>query len=284
MDLNSFQTIDNYKNQLSSNLTEILAKYINIITEYFVNFSETIRIKNTEKYNYLLNKGLLTLNHVFKILLLYTKNLQMTYEHSQKSVYYYIEFINQIDDNNINHFMQLNSNNATLFVYKKTIFEINNDIKRDVDINSKETCIVFKNISSFIEIYQYIINIIVHSTEMDLTTRIDVLPSPTTLLQKIYNNMSTITQDLINLSLNCSEEIYNQHLVGVMTFAKQLRRKNIQSLIYIELFIKKINNKVAVAINQEKMIHTILQDADKLDELIPTKYINWLFRALSISK
>ena len=241
MDLNSFQTIDNYKNQLSSNLTEILAKYINIITEYFVNFSETIRIKNTEKYNYLLNKGLLTLNHVFKILLLYTKNLQMTYEHSQKSVYYYIEFINQIDDNNINHFMQLNSNNATLFVYKKTIFEINNDIKRDVDINSKETCIVFKNISSFIEIYQYIINIIVHSTEMDLTTRIDVLPSPTTLLQKIYNNMSTITQDLINLSLNCSEEIYNQHLVGVMTFAKQLRRKNIQSLIYIELFIKKIN-------------------------------------------
>ena len=284
MDLNSFQTIDNYKNQLSSNLTEILAKYINIITEYFVNFSETIRIKNTEKYNYLLNKGLLTLNHVFKILLLYTKNLQMTYEHSQKYVYYYIEFINQIDDNNINHFMQLNSNNATLFVYKKTIFEINNDIKRDVDINSKETCIVFKNISSFIEIYQYIINIIVHSTEMDLTTRIDVLPSPTTLLQKIYNNMSTITQDLINLSLNCSEEIYNQHLVGVMTFAKQLRRKNIQSLIYIELFIKKINNKVAVAINQEKMIHTILQDADKLDELIPTKYINWLFRALSISK
>ena len=284
MDLNSFQTIDNYKNQLSSNLTEILAKYINIITEYFVNFSETIRIKNTEKYNYLLNKGLLTLNHVFKILLLYTKNLQMTYEHSQKSVYYYIEFINQIDDNNINHFMQLNSNNATLFVYKKTIFEINNDIKRDVDINSEETCIVFKNISSFIEIYQYIINIIVHSTEMDLTTRIDVLPSPTTLLQKIYNNMSTITQDLINLSLNCSEEIYNQHLVGVMTFAKQLRRKNIQSLIYIELFIKKINNKVAVAINQEKMIHTILQEADKLDELIPTKYINWLFRALSISK
>ena len=276
MDLNSFQTIDNYKNQLSSNLTEILAKYINIITEYFVNFSETIRIKNTEKYNYLLNKGLLTLNHVFKILLLYTKNLQMTYEHSQKSVYYYIEFINQIDDNNINHFMQLNSNNATLFVYKKTIFEINNDIKRDVDINSEETCIVFKNISSFIEIYQYIINIIVHSTEMELT--------PATLLQKIYNNMSTITQDLINLSLNCSEEIYNQHLVGVMTFAKQLRRKNIQSLIYIELFIKKINNKVAVAINQEKMIHTILQDADKLDELIPTKYINWLFRALSISK
>ena len=276
MDLNSFQTIDNYKNQLSSNLTEILAKYINIITEYFVNFSETIRIKNTEKYNYLLNKGLLTLNHVFKILLLYTKNLQMTYEHSQKSVYYYIEFINQIDDNNINHFMQLNSNNATLFVYKKTIFEINNDIKRDVDINSEETCIVFKNISSFIEIYQYIINIIVHSTEIELT--------PATLLQKIYNNMSTITQDLINLSLNCSEEIYNQHLVGVMTFAKQLRRKNIQSLIYIELFIKKINNKVAVAINQEKMIHTILQDADKLDELIPTKYINWLFRALSISK
>jgi hypothetical protein len=281
MDLNSFQTIDNYKNQLSSNSTEILAKYINIITEYFVNFSETIRIKNKEKYTYLLNKGLLTLNHVFKILLLYTKNLQMTYEHSQKSVYYYIEFINQIDDNNINHVMQLNSNNATLFVYKKTIFEINNDIKRDVDINSEETRIVFKNINSFIEIYQYIINIIVHSADLELEP---ALENKATLLQKIYNNMSTITQDLINISLNCSEEIYNDHLAGVMTFAKQLRRKNIQSLIYIELFIKKINNKVAIAINKEKMIHTILQDVDKIDELIPNKYINWLFRALSISK
>ena len=303
MELTTFQNIDNYKSQLSSKSTEILAKYINIVTEYFVNFSETISIKNPEKYNYLLIKGLLTLNHVFIMLLFYTKNLYLAYYHSQKSVYYYIEFINQIDDNNINQVMQLNSNNATLFVYKKTLFEINNEVKREVDNNSQETNIVLKNTNKFIEIYQDIINIVVQSPDLEFEPEKAQAPvpvpapavaaataavatshilygTPSILLQKIYKNMSTITHDLLNLSLGCSEELYNSHLDNVLEFTNHLHRKKLQTLKYIELYIKKINPKNKI--NTKNMIHLMLREAGKIEELAPSKYINWLFRALTL--
>ena len=47
----------------------------------------------------------------------------------QKSFYYYIEFIGQIGDSN-HQFLQLNSKDATLFVFKKTVFEINSDHRK----------------------------------------------------------------------------------------------------------------------------------------------------------
>tara|TARA_B100000902_G_scaffold272817_1_gene258734 strand:- start:2185 stop:2874 length:690 start_codon:yes stop_codon:yes gene_type:complete len=60
---------------------------------------------------------------------LYTKNLDLTVYHCQKSFYYYIEFIGQIGDSN-HQFLQLNSKDAALFVLKKTIFEINEDYRK----------------------------------------------------------------------------------------------------------------------------------------------------------
>jgi len=54
----------------------------------------------------------------------------MAYYHSQKAFYYYTEFIGQITgDQNI--FLQLTSRDAMMFVYKKTIFEIHNDYKKN---------------------------------------------------------------------------------------------------------------------------------------------------------
>ena len=61
------------------------------------------------------------------MLYMYTKNLEITMHHCKKAYCYYVEFIGQIGDDN-HSFLQLNSKDATLFVYKKTIFEINNNI------------------------------------------------------------------------------------------------------------------------------------------------------------
>ena len=58
---------------------------------------------------------------------MYTKNIELTMFHSKKALYYYIEFIGQISDVSVHHsYLQLNSKDATLFVYKKTIYDINN--------------------------------------------------------------------------------------------------------------------------------------------------------------
>ena len=124
------QNSDNYLHEYSHNTHEIFVKYTAIISEFICQYNENIKIKKIEYYNYVFIKGIETLCHVFKTILLYTKNLNITYIQCQKAVYYYIEFICQIGDSS-HSFLQLNSKDATLFVYKKTIFEINNEIIKD---------------------------------------------------------------------------------------------------------------------------------------------------------
>ena len=69
---------------------------------------------------------------------MYTKNLELTVHHCKKAFLYYVEFIGQIGDDN-HTFLQLNSKDATLFVYKKTIFDINNEYKKKVTYTLNET-------------------------------------------------------------------------------------------------------------------------------------------------
>ena len=119
------QNVDNYKKKLEETPAYILFQYVKLIEQYFKQCNEHIYIQNDVYYKYVLRKGIETISHVFNILLLYTKNLELTLHHCHKSMCYYIEFIGQIGNDN-HSFLQLNSKDASLFVYKKTIFDINN--------------------------------------------------------------------------------------------------------------------------------------------------------------
>lgn len=102
------------------NINELNSKYNLLFLEYNKNFN---KIKNTifNKYNYF--TGLTVITNIFHITLLKTRNLNLTIFHTQKAIYYFTEFIEQIYDNN-NKFLKLTTNEAVIFVYKKTIFEI----------------------------------------------------------------------------------------------------------------------------------------------------------------
>ena len=126
---NSLQNIENYKKDDSVvfyDEMDVYMKYVNVINQYLLFGIGTIKNQNSEYLKYILIKGLFTISHVFKMLLLFTGNLDLTYYHCQKSYSYYIEFIGQIGDDAVTY-LQLNSKDAALFVYKKTIFDINQE-------------------------------------------------------------------------------------------------------------------------------------------------------------
>ena len=50
----------------------------------------------------------------------------MALHHSEKSILFYVEFITQIGDEN-HTFLQLNSKDAIIFLYKKTLFELDEE-------------------------------------------------------------------------------------------------------------------------------------------------------------
>jgi hypothetical protein len=116
---------------ISSRINSLLTDF----TKYI-----SMQIKNVENNTYnlfIIQRGFETIIHCFKLLLLYTKNVELALYHSKKAYIYYVEFIGQIGYNN-HSFLKLNSTDATLFVYKKTIFEINTDYKKNYLESEKE--------------------------------------------------------------------------------------------------------------------------------------------------
>ena len=85
---------------------------------------------------FLINRGFETLAHCFRQLFMYTKNLELTCFHCKKAYYYYIEFIGQISDDT-HSYLQLTSK-MQLFFFKKTIFEIDNSVRKQIVISEKE--------------------------------------------------------------------------------------------------------------------------------------------------
>lgn len=146
----------NYKPTIDYSISDILTKFVSVNIEYMRFISEKITMKNKPYYKFIFERGIETLIHVFSIIFYYTKNLELTFYHTQKAYYFYIEFIEQISDDNVT-FLQLSSRDAIMFVYKKTIFDINNEYRK----NFKEPSIEEKNILALLDSYTYIYKSIV---------------------------------------------------------------------------------------------------------------------------
>jgi hypothetical protein len=125
----ALNNIDNYNGKIEISLHDILHKQTNLIVEYLHFISENTKIKTIQYNKFLLIRGLETITHVFNMILYYTKNIDVAFYHSQKAFYFYVEFIEQITDEK-HTFLNLNSRDASLFVYKKTIFDVNQEYRK----------------------------------------------------------------------------------------------------------------------------------------------------------
>jgi hypothetical protein len=123
------------------------------------NSNNNTQFESSSKF--IIMRGYETITNIFNIMLYYTKNLDLTFYHCQKAYYYYIEFIEQISK--VDHiFLQLNSRDATTYVYKKTLYEIDDDVKKVMlpcSNNIKfSTEIIDENIKIFNNIFNFLLN------------------------------------------------------------------------------------------------------------------------------
>ena len=157
---------ENYHTKLEYSFENINAKYNELIFEYlsFIAENKKMAYKNSDYFKFIVFRGLYTISHVFYFILMYSNNLDMAYYHSQRSYYFYIEFIEQISDD-LHSFLKLSSRDAVLFVYKKTINEIPADIQKNIFI-SPETRQILKIVSVNIENMKDMLDIIIDDVKM----------------------------------------------------------------------------------------------------------------------
>jgi hypothetical protein len=252
----SLQNLDNYRKKIDNTTSEVTEKYYMLIAEYFKFITENIKVKNNNFSKFIITRGLDTITNVFNSIFYYTKNIDLTYFHCQKSFYFYVEFVGQISEDE-KMFLQLSSRDATLYVYKKTIFEINNECK-NTNESSKLINEQIETINNYINLYKTMVYKIIQSNRKNINNNL-YIETFEKICKKI--NKTNLNNENVVLLNNIMDKFYfiieddiDYFFDIVQEFTKKMKLCH----------LKKCEKKLCV---EELSL--------KLNET-PDKFVNWL--------
>jgi len=142
-----------YSDKITGDLNQYFMNYKKIILMYLNHYKNII--ENREEFNNEIKfTGISALTNIYLILLISTKNLNATMHNCEKTIFYFFEFIEQMNapKTDIQAILKLNVFDAKLFIYKKTIYDIieinykNNEYEEIFFINMKNYSLVINRI------------------------------------------------------------------------------------------------------------------------------------------
>ena len=255
---------DNFKNILTQDIFAILEKYKKLVIEYLNYAAEVTAIKKKCYLKFILMRGLDTLTNVFNNILFYTKSLELSYFHSQKAYYFYIEFIEQISEDK-HTFLQLSSRDATNYVYKKTIFEINNEYRKNIENTNAENIKKFTLLTEHIKLYKIIAYKIINACFFSL-------PKNESSIQNMYTDMlEKIIFQINNIKMD------NQIIQSVNLLTNELDNKIEDIPVFFTLLTQIVKKIAKCSVDVEKIKEKIFSEAfDKWLEESHEKFVNWI--------
>jgi len=261
-------SISNYKPTIENSVSEILKKFVNVLIEYMRFITEKIMMKNKKYYSFIFERGIETLIHVFSVIFYYTKNLELTFYHTQKAFYFYVEFIEQISDDNVT-FLQLSSRDATLFVYKKTIFDINNEYKKSITEPTPEEKIILSTINLYTYVYKSIVLFIIKHNDFKYENKTNYINMCSNFIEFISEllNKNKITNNVVRA--NC-----------IYLFTELLDDKSLQIQDFFKLLDEFIKKTISKKKFDEKVIKNRIYDTEIqnfIDNNKLDKIVEWIF-------
>tara|TARA_B110000285_G_scaffold235423_1_gene317046 strand:- start:7764 stop:8567 length:804 start_codon:yes stop_codon:yes gene_type:complete len=264
-------------NSNKTNKQQIIEKYCQVLTEFIAKIQTSESILASKQLIMSLSIGITSIHRVFEYTLLKTKQLDKAYYQAQQTYYYFIEYLEQINQSHLVH--TLNHKDAILFVYKKAIFEVHDGNESNksnslenimtlscnsVNISDKEWRTLFIRISKFIQVFlcwnshlynfsfriqlcerfleQYLINI----ERLDFTTY---------YLEYIHQNFPISTEQYMEL-LTC--------MISKIEKTKRIRSGSITEQEKNEIVFEKIS------FNNQDFKH-------KFNSLTTEHFVTWLY-------
>ncbi|MDA9072703.1 hypothetical protein N9K75_02390 [bacterium] len=270
----ALSNVENYKNELDSNEHILFLKYVGLIHELFQGCTENIYIQKEDYLKYIMIKGIKNTFYIYNFLLLYTKNVELAIYHTQKSIIYYIEFISQICEDT-NNLLQLNSKDATLFIFKKTIFEVNEDTRKNYKEN-KVTKDKLEMLQLYIDFYNNLLTQVI--SEYDFKTN-NTVSLQKIIFTKLYNIVDTMVQIPIIYKHNyirIEEKLQSLHyLLNTLNNYYHYSFINKNYLYLIEYCIKKLHKVDIDCIKVNNKLNKV-DIEEKLQDYSVCKIFNYL--------
>jgi len=265
---------DNYCKEFTTFETKpYLDKYISLINQYLLHINENIFVHDKSYQIFIIKRGIDTISHIFTTLLMYTKNLELTYHHVEKSFCYYVEFISQISDEN-HSFLKLNSKDASLFIYKKTVFDINQEYRKNFETTIHEDEFL-QNLQTNIKYYNEYIMYFLSNNECYQDGENDKTTINTAVLYIIKYGIM-ITTYIYETANNDSKKINDYfHIISVISFyLSKLKVHNSKIFSVCQTMIKKFSVSDATTDTIYKNLMT--DNFEKMTDFTPIKIVNWL--------
>jgi len=248
----------NYNPIIQNTSTEVNLTYIKVIINFLGFISSKVNMKDHIHFRFLIEKGLETLHHIFTLTFFYTKNISYTQHHAENAFCYYIEFIEQISDDQIT-FLQLTSREAVLFAYKKTIYDLHNEYKKSNVVLIPEEQIIFSTIDEYKKINKCILNYTISHNSFNYNNKVEYIKTCGNQLLKfniqLCNNNFNIgliecvyilSNKLTNTILSKPLSLFYDILFAFIT--KLNLKRNVIDLKKIHY---KINNNLSSFVNDE---------------------------------
>jgi hypothetical protein len=255
----SLYNVENYKKELTTSINEVVNNYFNLLVEYYKFIIENIKIKKKELTSFIIIRGLETITNVFLNLLLYTKNMDVTYFHCQRSFYFYVEFVGQISEDE-KMFLQLTSRDASIYVYKKTIFEINSEFRKINENITQSTIEKFDFLNIYISLCKnYFFRVIKNNNSNKNELLLDLIKE---ILNKLNSNLVKI--DKLRSLINIIDTLFNN--IENVDFLFET------SLCLVKKFIK--NTNIVNTYENKNLPDDFI---NKVNEADAEKLVCWLF-------
>jgi|694.fasta_scaffold48851_7 hypothetical protein len=249
----SLHNSENFKKELDCELFDVADKLSKLFIDYFKFIIENIKLRRSTFSKFIITRGLDTIVNVFNHILFYTKNIDATYFHCQKAFYFYVEFVGQISEDE-KMFLQLSSKDATTYVYKKTIYEINNELRKLNEEISDYTKLKLGIINSYVDLYK---TLLLHLINDDFNNS-DYLNS----LEDLYKRLNKLNDKSLIEKLNNLVDKFYYYVNDVNKFYG-----------IVGLIIKKMVKTPEILDNKTNKF--LSEDLlDKLNES-PDKFILW---------
>lgn len=247
----------------------IFLDYVKVIHEYTINYESSAKYKKGDKDNaYLMLNGYNALTHVFKMGISYTRNPYFALKHLNRSIYYYTQFIDQMDEN-IMYDLNLSSNSASIFLYKK----MSEEIEQYTHDNAAEESVILKydfckNIENLINIYKILFeSMVMEYSPSNITARLNEI-----MVELCAGASAAEAQSAAAL-----EENFHMVLENVKIFINHFSAINTNNFVYIKTYIQKYKEHSLTIIDlykkkTEREYETILNEGNA------NKYIKWLIK------
>ena len=255
--------LQNYNENFISTEKEIVNCYNTLIYEYISTINEHIKTPDNTHNKFIILRGIDTITHCFNLLFIYSKNIDIIKNNCKKAICYYVEFIGQIGEDS-NSFLQLNSKDAALFVYKKIIFDIDQNYRKTFELTSNEKSFIHK-IKVHIEL--------VKQLNMKL-----FLFSPTKTIEDKYNTYISLKNKINAIFNRIIKYDFNtdnlEIIIFFITYMSECITDEINYINMINCFVKKLHNKNINIISLQKKL---FENNNIINEKQHIKFVNWLF-------